>query len=60
MRDAVYSLNHLLENLNIDDWDLIGSAEKQRRRNLFHKQKHLGKRLMALSPCMGFGILLRH
>jgi hypothetical protein len=58
IRNAAYALNHLLENLYIDDWDLIGPAEKQRRRNLLHKQKHLGKRLMTLSTCIGFGILL--
>ncbi|CZR66021.1 uncharacterized protein PAC_15921 [Phialocephala subalpina] len=58
VRDAAYALNHLLEKLYIDDWDLTGPAEKQRRRNLLHKQKHLGKRLVTLSCCMGFGILL--
>jgi hypothetical protein len=58
IRDAVYALDHLLESLYVDDWGLIGSAEKQRRRNLLHKQKHLGKRLLTLSTCMGFGILL--
>ena len=58
MRDAAYALNHLLENLYVHDWYLIGPAEKQRRRNLLHKQKHLGKRLMTLSSCMGFGIFL--
>lgn len=58
IRDAAYAMNHLLAKLYIDDWDLIGPAEKQRRRNLLHKQKHLGKRLMTLSNCMGFGILL--
>jgi hypothetical protein len=58
IRDASYALDHLLENLYVDDWDLIGPAEKQRRRNLLHKQKRLGKRLTTLSRCMGFGILL--
>lgn len=58
IRDAAYAMNHLLAKLYIDDWDLIGPAEKQRRRNLLHKQKHLGKRLVTLSSCMGFGILL--
>lgn len=58
IRDAAHALNHLLEELYIDDWGLIGPAEKQRRRNLLHKQKHLGKRLMTLSSCMGYGILL--
>jgi hypothetical protein len=58
VRDASYAMNHLLARLYINDWDLIGPAEKQRRRNLLHKQKHLGKRLMTLSSYMGFGILL--
>jgi hypothetical protein len=58
IQDAAYALNHLLENLYIDDWDLIGPAEKQRQRNLLHKQKHLEKRLVTLSTCIGFGILL--
>jgi hypothetical protein len=49
IRDASYALDHLLENLYIDDWNLIGPAEKQRRRNLLHKQKRLGKRLTTLS-----------
>ena len=57
-RDAAYAMNHLLAKLYIDDWDLIGPAEKQRRRNVLHKQKHLGKRLTTLSSCMGLGILL--
>jgi hypothetical protein len=51
-------MNHLLAELYITDWDLAGPAEKQRRRNLVHKQKHLGKRLVSLSSNMGFGILL--
>jgi hypothetical protein len=58
IRDAAYAMNHLLAKLYIGDWDLIGPAEKQRRRNLLHKQKHLGKRLVTLSSYMGFGILL--
>jgi hypothetical protein len=58
IRDAAYAMNHLLAKLYIDDWDLIGPAERQRRRNLLHKQKHLGKRLVTLSSYMGFGILL--
>jgi hypothetical protein len=58
IRDAGYTLNHLLKKFYIDNWDLIGAAEKQRRRNFLHKQKHLKKRLMTLSSCLSFGILL--
>jgi hypothetical protein len=58
VRDATYALDHLLKHLYIQDWDQMGPAEKQTRRNLFHRQKHVGKRLLRLSSCMGFGILL--
>jgi hypothetical protein len=58
VRDATYALDHLLKHLYIHDWDLIGPPEKQRRRDLLHRQKHFGKRLLTLSGCMGFGILL--
>lgn len=40
VRDATYALNHLLKHLYIHDWDQIGPAEKQTRRDLFHRQKH--------------------
>jgi hypothetical protein len=55
MRNAAYALNHLLENLYIDGWDLIGPTEKQRWRNLLHKQKHLGKRILLLDSPEGIG-----
>jgi hypothetical protein len=58
VRDATYALDHLLKHLYIHDWDQIGLAEKQTRRTLFHRQKHVGKRLHTLSSYMGFGILL--
>jgi hypothetical protein len=56
--DATYALDHLLRHLYINDWDVIGPAKKQARRNRFHQQKYVGKRLHTLSCCMGFGILL--
>jgi hypothetical protein len=58
VKDATCALDQLLKHLYIHDWDSIGPAEKQTRRNLLHKQKFLGKRLLALSSCMGFGVLL--
>jgi hypothetical protein len=56
--DATYAFDHLVKHLYIYDWDVIGPAEKQARRNRFHKQKYVGKRLHTLSCCMGYGILL--
>jgi hypothetical protein len=56
--DATYALDHLLKHLYIYDWDVIGSAEKQARRNCPYKQKYVGKQLHTLSCCIGFGILL--
>jgi hypothetical protein len=58
IRDATYALDHLLKHLYIYNWDAIGIAEKQARRNRFHKQKYIGKRLYTLSCCIGFGILI--
>ena len=58
IRDAAYVMDHLLAKLYIDDWDSIEPTERQRRRNLLHKQKHLGKRLTTLSGYIGLGILL--
>jgi hypothetical protein len=55
---ATYALDHLLEHLYINDWDQVGHVERKKRRDLFHKAKHLGKRLLTLSGCVGFGILL--
>ena len=58
VRDTTYALDHLLQHLYSHDWHLIGPSEKKSRRNLLHRQKHIGKRLLALCSHIGFGILL--
>ena len=58
VKNSKYAIDYLLKQLYIDDWDLVGNAEKGRRRTRLHKQNHAGKRLLALSKLIGFGILL--
>lgn len=58
VKNAKYAIDYLLKQLYIDDWDLVGDAEKARRRTRLHKQNHAGKRLLALSSLIGFGVLL--
>jgi hypothetical protein len=58
VKNAKYAIDYLLKQLYIDDWDLIGDAEKGRQRTRLHKQNHAGKRLLALSSLIGFGVLL--
>ncbi|KAH8650303.1 hypothetical protein BGZ60DRAFT_534399 [Tricladium varicosporioides] len=58
VKNAKYAIDYLLKQLYIDDWDLVGDSEKVRRRTRLHKQNHAGKRLLALSNLIGFGVLL--
>jgi len=58
VKNAKYALDHLLKQLYIDDWDLASEAERVQRRIRLHKQNNAGKRLLALSNLIGFGIHL--
>jgi hypothetical protein len=52
---ATYAIELLLERL-YPDWDL--SEKKEKRKQLLHRQNHLGKRLTRLSGYFGLGFLL--
>lgn len=58
VKNAKYAVDHLLKKLYIDDWDLASEAERVQRRIRLHKQNHAGKRLLALSSLIGFGVHL--
>jgi hypothetical protein len=58
VKNAKYAVDYLLKQLYIDDWDLASDAERVQRRMRLHKQNHAGKRLLALSSLIGFGIHL--
>jgi hypothetical protein len=58
VKNTKYTIDHLLKQLYIDDWDLVRDAEKEQRKTRLYKQNHAGKKLLVLSSLIGFGVLL--
>lgn len=57
-KNASIAIEQFLEDLHANDWEHIDQEEKTRRRDRFHNQKTIGKRLQLLCDSLGYGILL--